>query len=129
MNGEFGRQLVGDTRVGVTFGMFKDVAQRRELTIESLASEFRGKIDSPTSFFERVFEKNPESRATVIPYASVLVFYHQEAHYLKDSDPDQRVCACGCGVVVFGGRKWAGEACRTRGPSRQVTDPVLEASK
>ena len=57
----------------ITFKDFMQVAKRRGHTPESLASLFRGKIDEPREFFERVMScrhKGEDRNNVVIPYRS-----------------------------------------------------------
>jgi hypothetical protein len=108
-----------------TFKDFAAVARKRGHTAESLAERFRGKIENPSEFFERVMTcryKGEDRSWVVIPYRSVLEFYNQELHYFRDSNPKQRTCACGCGLPVFEKRKWASAACRKRVQRQCVTD-------
>lgn len=101
----------------ITFKDFAEVAKRRGHNAESLAQRFRGVIDEPREFFERVMtcKWHGEDRSyVVIPFRSVIQFYQEELHYLKDSRPNQRVCACGCRQPIFGRQKWFNQACRKR---------------
>src|SRR5262245_26195410 len=68
----------------ITFKDFANIAKRRGHTPESLAALFRGKIEEPREFFERVTccrYHGQDRSAVVIPYRSVIEFYQQEAHY------------------------------------------------
>jgi hypothetical protein len=101
----------------VTFKDFATVARKRGHTAESLAERFRGKIENPSEFFERVMScrYHGEDRSdVVIPYRSVLEFYNEELHYFRDSNTKHRQCACGCGLPVFDRKKWASPACKKR---------------
>jgi hypothetical protein len=101
----------------VTFKDFAAVAKKRGHTVESLADRFRGKIENPSEFFERVMTckyKGEDRSDVVIPYQSVLEFYSQELHYFQDSNAKHRQCACGCGAPVFDRKKWASAACKKR---------------
>lgn len=109
-----GRPLPGDDREEVTFGNFKQVMDARGHTIADLVNEFRGKIENPREFFERVMSPKVEHREVVIPFASVLAFYAEESHYVTDSDPSRRRCDCGCKAPVFGRRRYASDACKKR---------------
>jgi|SRR5215813_11305130 len=107
----------------ITFGQFRLVMENRSHTVSDLVDLFRGKIDDPRDFFERVMScqwRNPETRRfedlsdVVIPYRSVIEFYQQELHYFKDATLHQRLCSCGCGKPVFGQYKFASDACRKK---------------
>src|SRR5262245_43904406 len=77
----------------VTFKDFAAVAKKRGHTIESLADRFRGNIENPAEFFERVMSckyKGEDRSGVVIPYRSVLEFYSQELHYFQDSNAKHR---------------------------------------
>jgi hypothetical protein len=101
----------------VTFKEFAAVAKKRGLTVESLGDRFRGKIENPSEFFERVMSckyKHEDRSYVVIPYRSVIEFYLEELHYFGDSHAQHRRCACGCGAPVFDHKKWASPACKKR---------------
>jgi hypothetical protein len=103
----------------VTFKDFATVAKKRGHTSESLADRFRfrGKIENPSEFFERVMtckHRREDRSGVVIPYRSVLEFYSQELHYFGDSNASRRRCACGYGAPVFNRKKWASPACKKR---------------
>jgi len=67
----------------ITFKDFAAVARRRGHIVESLADRFRGKIENPSEFFERVMScrhKGEDRSWVVIPYRSVIAFYFHEFH-------------------------------------------------
>ena len=109
----------------VTFKEFQMLMAERQHSVDDLVQLFRGKIDDPREFFERVMScryHGEDCSAVVIPYRSVIAFYEQELHYFKDTaSKRQRLCACGCGKPVFGQHKYASEACRKRRQRQQVT--------
>jgi hypothetical protein len=98
---------------------------RRKHNVDELVQLFRGKIDDPRDFFERVIScrHHGEDRGgVVIPYRSVVEFYNHELHFFKDTaGKHQRLCVCGCGKPVFGQHKYASEACRKRRQRQKVT--------
>ena len=101
----------------ITFKDFQKLMIRRRHTVESLADRFRGKIENPSEFFERVMTckyKGEDRSDVVIPYRSVIEFYSRELHYFQDSHQKHRQCACGCGMPVFDRKKWASPACKKR---------------
>jgi hypothetical protein len=109
----------------VTFKDFAIVARKRGHTAESLADRFRGKIENPSEFFERVMmcRYHGEDRSgMVIPYRSVMEFYSEELHYFQDLNQKHRQCACGCGEPVFDKKKWASPACRQKVARQKATD-------
>lgn len=95
----------------VTFRDFAALAKRRGWTPEFLAEEFKGKIEGPSEFFHRVL--SGKQADVVIPYRSVLDFYHKELSPLVEQG-DVRLCVCGCGRRVHGRKQYAGNACRKR---------------
>lgn len=62
----------------VTFGQFARAAGRLGWSPEFLAAVFRGKFDQPKDLLDRIFDRHQRDAAHVIPYASVLAFYHRE---------------------------------------------------
>lgn len=105
------------SRQEVTLGEFAQLAKRRGHTVDSLADSFRGKIEDPREFFERVMScryKGEGRSDVVIPYRSVIEFYRQDCRFFKDLNPKQRLCACGCGQPVFDRKKWAKPGCRKK---------------
>jgi hypothetical protein len=90
-----------------------------------LAELFRGEIEDPREFFERIMAgkfKHEDRTALIIPYRSVINWHRQECHFFKDSNVHHRACACGCGLPVFDRKKWASPACRKKIQRRNVTD-------
>jgi hypothetical protein len=111
--------------IEVTFKDFAAIAKKRGHSPESLAEIFRGKIEEPREFFERVMGcryKGEDRSGVFIPYRSVIGFYRQELHCFADSNTKQRRCACGCGLPVFDRQKWATPGCRQRVARGKVTD-------
>ena len=102
----------------VTFKEFSELMTRRRHDVDALVHLFRGKLEDPREFFERVMSckyKYEDRSEVVIPYRCVLEFYEHELHYFRDTmDKRQRLCRCGCGKPVFGQRKFAAESCRKR---------------
>ncbi len=99
---------------------------------DDLVEIFRGKIEEPREFFERVMScrYHGEDRSdVVIPYRSVIEFYRQDCHFYKDVNPKHKGCACGCGRPVFDRQKWASPGCRKRAQREQsVTANFAEAT-
>lgn len=60
----------------VTFQEFRKLMEKRRITADELVYKFRGKIEDPRDFLNRVWQERYDS--VVIPYRSVLKFYHQE---------------------------------------------------
>ena len=85
---------------------FAALAYRCGRGAKSLAGLFRGKIDDPLDFFERVRScqyHNEDRSAVAIPYRAVSDFYQAELHYYADSNSKHRVCPRGCSRPVFAG--------------------------
>ena len=100
----------------VTFKDFAALAKRRGWTPEFLAEEFRGKIEEPSDFFHRILscKYKGEGRSwLVVPYRSVLEFYHKELSPLID-EGEIKTCLCGCGGRVHGRQQYASRYCRLR---------------
>jgi hypothetical protein len=115
----------------ITFKDFMHVAKRRGHIPESLAALFRGKIEEPREFFERVMSckwKGEDRSGVVIPYRSAIEFYEQENHFFLDLKADHRACACGCGLAVFDRKKWATPGCRQSKARQKVTDTSFAVS-
>ena len=109
----------------VRFADFAKLARRRGHSVESLASRFRGKIENPSEFLERVMTckfKNEDRSDVVVPYGSIIEFYAQELHCVQDPNVRHRPCACGCGQPAFDRKKWASPGCRQKIARRQTTD-------
>lgn len=118
--GTFG--ATGGSMREVTLREFAQLAKRRGHTVDSLTDLFRGKIEDPREFFERVMScryKGEDRSNVVIPYRSVIDVYRQDCHFLKDLNPRHRLCACGCGQPVFDRKKWAKPACRKKTQRRE----------
>jgi len=116
----------------VTFEQFKAVMEQRNHDVDELTLLFRDKIDNPGDFFKRVMScksrnLDVERSNVVIPYRSVIDYYRQELHYLKEAaKKSQRLCDCGCGKPVFGQYKFASETCRKRPQRRTAVVPTGE---
>jgi hypothetical protein len=101
----------------ISFADFRALMKRRQRNVDELVSVFRGRIDESREFLERVMARRwrgEDLGDVVIPYRSVVEFYRRELAFFQDSARKGRVCACGCGLLVFDRKKWAGEACRKR---------------
>jgi len=60
---------------------------KRRRGVDDLVDLFRGKIEDPRDFFERVLTckyKHEDRSSSVIPYRSVIEFYLKEQNYLAD---------------------------------------------
>src|SRR5215831_928209 len=118
----------------VTFREFRELMERRNHTVDELVNMFRGKIEEPREFFERVLAgrvkidgRYEDRNDSIIPYRSVIEFYTQELHFFKDvAKQTQRFCRCHCGKPVFGQHKYTNESCRKRFQRRQAFVPVGE---
>ena len=77
----------------ITFKEFRDLAIKRHRSVDDLVGLFRGKIDEPREFFERVMSckyRHEDRSSVVIPFRSAIDFYLQEKAYVKDLEEDQR---------------------------------------
>lgn len=115
----------------VTFRDFSALAKRRGWTPEFLAEEFRGKIEEPSEFFHRVLScryKGEDRSWVVIPYRSVLEFYHKELSPLI-AEGNVRLCECKCGRRVHGRKSYASAACRKKMERRRSETPKRGSEK
>jgi len=94
----------------VSFRNFAALAKRKGWKPEFLAVQFRGKVDSPSEFFHRVL--GGEHGNVVIPFHTVLDFYHQEQSPLIQDEAV--MCACGCRKPVSGRQRYSSGSCRLR---------------
>jgi len=115
----------------VTFRDFAALAKRKGWTAEFLVEEFRGKIEEPSEFFHRVLSckyKGEDRSWVVIPYRSVLEFYHKELSPLI-AEGNVRLCECKCGRRVHGRKSYASVACRKRMERRRSETPKRGSEK
>ena len=94
---------------GVPFEELASRARGAGHDVNSLVDLFRGKIEDPREFFNRVFQ--PKHADIIITYRSVLEFYRR---LLRIAEKNERACQCGCGVVVFDRQKYATAACKQK---------------
>ena len=115
----------------VTYAHFAKLTHRRGWTAAFLADHFRGKIEEPRVFFERVLacRSNGEDLSeSVIPFRSVLEFYQRELPRTMPAETI-RSCECGCGKPVHGRKKLASAACRKRMERRRSRTPKSGVKK
>jgi hypothetical protein len=62
----------------VTFAQFARAGRRLGWSLEFLTKYFRSKIEEPGELLGRIFDRRDRHGAMVIPYRSVLEFYHRE---------------------------------------------------
>ena len=120
-----------DPAPAVTYADFARLARQRGWTAASLAERFRGKIEEPRAFFERVFglsANGGELSGSVIPYQSVLEFYQREAA-AAIAGGKAGSCECGCGKPVYGRKRLASDACRKRQERRRSQTPESGSEK
>jgi hypothetical protein len=120
-------------KAAVTFGEFDALARLRGWTAASLADRFRGKIEQPRDFFERVMRPrsgpgSADRSGTLIPYKSVMEFYHSELKPLM-AKGSFRACDCGCDKPLYGRKKLASAACRKRMERRRSQTPESSSEK
>jgi len=94
----------------ITFKDFAALAKRKGWKPESLAVKFRGKVDGPSEFFHRVL--GGKHGDVVIPFHTVLDFYHKEQSPLIQDEAV--MCACGCQKPVSGHKRYFSNYCRLR---------------
>lgn len=112
----------------ITFKEFSTLARKRGHSAESLADRFKGMIEEPREFFERVMSckwKGEDRSDVVIPYRSVIEFHQAELHYFADVNSKHRQCACGCGRPVFDRAKWATPGCKKKTQREESLTGVL----
>lgn len=115
----------------ITYANFAKLAQRRGWTGAFLAERFRGKIEEPRAFFERVLaclSKGDDLSEVLLPYRSVIEFYQTELS-LAVPGGETRSCDCGCGKPVYGRKKLASAACRKRMERRRSRSPQSGVKK
>jgi len=115
----------------VSFKDFGVLAQRRGWTAEFLAEEFRGKIEEPSEFFHRVLSckyKGEDRSWIILPYRSVLEFYHRELSPLI-AEGNVRLCECKCGRRVHGRKSYSSVSCRKRMERRRSETPKRGSKK
>ena len=95
----------------LTFGQFAALAKAKRWSVQRLAEQFRGKIESPADFSHRLLD--PRNADAAIPYRSVLEFYQRNASGPGEK-PEGRSCACGCDRPVSGRKKLATGYCRVK---------------
>lgn len=108
--------MKGTTMLAVTYADFAKLALRRGWTAAFLGEHFRGRIEEPRAFFERVLACSSNGKdlsGSLIPFRSVLQFYQIE---LPRAMPAEGTggCECGCGKPLHGRKKLASPACRKR---------------
>jgi hypothetical protein len=69
----------------ITFREFAAFARQRGLSVQALADRFRGRIEQPLEFFNRVLSS--KTPAAIIPYRSVLEFYVLEQPGAEQGNP------------------------------------------
>ena len=115
----------------VTYADFAKLARRRGWTAAWLAEHFKGRIEQPREFFERVLKAGSGSEdrgATLIPYRSVLELYRKEMGP-GAANSGARSCDCGCGKPVTGRKRLASGACRKRMERRRSRNPESGSEK
>jgi hypothetical protein len=80
----------------ITFEAFRALMEKRKRTVDDLVDLFRGKIEDPREFFERVMSckaklngRYEDRSDVVIPYRSVIEFYQGELGYQKASEAEE----------------------------------------
>jgi hypothetical protein len=84
----------------ITFEEFRILIEKRRRTVDDLVDLFRGKIEDPRDFFDRLMscrvkiDGHYEDRGNVvIPYRSVIDFYQRELGYQKASEAEEAIRA------------------------------------
>lgn len=115
----------------VSYRDFAELARRRGWTAAWLAERFKGKIEQPREFFERILKAGSGSEdrgATLIPYRSVLELYQKKIGP-EAVGSESRTCECGCGKPVYGRKRLASDACRKRMERRRSRTPESGVKK
>jgi hypothetical protein len=103
----------------ITFGRFRHVAKQMGWTVEWLLEQVKGEIDKPTDMLKRLMHgalvdgKHQLLAEVVLPYSCLIQLY------LRATQPvpalaGEKACACGCGALVRGKKRWARSGCRKR---------------
>jgi hypothetical protein len=112
-------QQAVEEAVSITYSQFRHVAKHRGWTLEWLLEQAKEKLDKPTDTLRRVMHgalvdgKHELLADVVIPYRCLIELY-QRATQLKPALVGDKMCACGCGELVRGKKKWATPGCRKR---------------
>jgi len=76
----------------ITYREFRDLMAKRRRTVDDLVDLFRGKIEEPREYFERVLScryHGEDRSGVVIPYKSVIQFYRSELEYWTASQAEE----------------------------------------
>lgn len=95
----------------ITFAQVRALAMKQGLTIRDLVQQFQEEVEHPREVFTRVWDRR--LGAVVMPYGAVIAWYEQVTAPTPAQEAEP-TCACGCGVRVWGRRKWASPGCRQR---------------
>jgi hypothetical protein len=111
----------------ITCGDFAKLAKKKGWSAEFLAERFKGLIEKPSEFFHRCLSGS-SSADVVIPYRSVINFYHQEANPFV-REPFTRLCLCGCLRRLYGRKKYATAYCRKKACLERARNPKTNLKK
>jgi hypothetical protein len=92
----------------VTNAMFRQRAKQRGWSLEWLAEQVKGVVESPAATIRRVM--GLADPTTVIPYPVLIDLYRGQAQ----AAPKPGYCRCGCGQRVMGKQRFAHDSCRKR---------------
>ena len=110
----------------ITNGQFRQLAEQRRWTFEWLLEQVAGEIDKPAEQLRRVMhgalvDGKHQLRADVaIPFRCLIELYGGATHP-KPALAGEKACACECGGLVRGKRKWSTSGCRKRVQRGAVT--------
>jgi hypothetical protein len=95
----------------ITFAQVRALALKQGLHQRDLAAQFQEEVEQAREVFARVWDKR--LGAVIMPYWAVIQWYEKTTapRLAMEGEAD---CACGCGVKVWGRRKWAKPGCRMR---------------
>ena len=95
----------------ITFAQVRELALKQGLRQRDLAVQFQEEVEQAREVFARVWDTRLS--VVVMPYWAVIQWYEKATapRLALEGDTD---CACGCGVKVWGRRKWARPGCRMR---------------
>jgi hypothetical protein len=95
----------------ITFGQVRALAVKQGMSPSDLVAQFQEDVERPREVFTRVWDRR--LGGVVMPYWAVIQWYQKTTAPVL-ALAGEPTCACGCGIRVWGRRKWAKPGCRMR---------------